>query len=576
MWRAISLSLGMMALSAGAAAAQPACQLGKIAEMPVRMEGARPLVTVEVNGRPVTLLMDTGAFFSALDRPAAAKLGIRLEPLPTGLSVSGAGGEAEFKLGRAQNFKVAGSSFTSVEFLVGGPSAGVTDGLLGQNLLGRVDVEYDLANGVIRLFKLDGCKNANLAYWAAGKPVQQLRLDARSPLQPHLVTTVKVNGRNVKALLDTGASTTIVKQSFAERVGFDLADPKVTEGGVSRGVGRGGFETYVAPFESVEIGGEQIKNTRLRVADIQLGQDLVLGADFFLSHRIFVSNSLNTMFFTHNGGPVFRLRDSATAAELAEREKLPDAMAYSRRAAASAARRDFAGAVADLDEAIKLAPDEPAHLYDRAMLRVRSRQPDLAIRDLDATLKLNPNHTRALVARGHAHLSKQDPVLAKADFDEARRRSAEDYDVRLQIAGAFERAGHFSEAVAEYDAWIAAHPEDPHLADFLNARCWSRGLWNRELDKALEDCNRAIRRSRDSYVVDSRGLIYLRMGDYPRALKDYDDAIRLQPRSAWSLYGRGLTKLKMGREAEGQADLAAAKALAPELAEEAAKYGLTP
>jgi hypothetical protein len=32
---------------------------------------------------------------------------------------------------------------------------------------------------------------------------------------------------------------------------------------------------------------------------------MLLGADFFVSHRIYVSNAQHKMYFTYNGGPVF-------------------------------------------------------------------------------------------------------------------------------------------------------------------------------------------------------------------------------------------------------------------------------
>jgi hypothetical protein len=41
-------------------------------------------------------------------------------------------------------------------------------------------------------------------------------------------------------------------------------------------------------------------------------------------------------------------------------------------------------------------------------------------------------------------------------------------------------------------------------------------------------------------------------------------------------FGRGLTQLRLGRQAEGQADLEAAQAAQPEIAADFAKYGLTP
>ena len=40
---------------------------------------------------------------------------------------------------------------------------------------------------------------------------------------------------------------------------------------------------------------------------------MLLGADFFLSHRILVSNSQHKLYFTYNGGPVFQLDRGAVA-----------------------------------------------------------------------------------------------------------------------------------------------------------------------------------------------------------------------------------------------------------------------
>jgi len=70
--------------------------------------------------------------------------------------------------------------------------------------------------------------------------------------------------------------------------------------------------------------------------------------------------------------------------------------------------------------------------------------------------------------------------------------------------------------------------------------------------------------------------VYLRKNDYDKAIADYNAALHLQPKSAWSLYGRGLAKLRKGLTADGQTDVAAANALEPKMAEHAARYGITP
>ena len=76
--------------------------------------------------------------------------------------------------------------------------------------------------------------------------------------------------------------------------------------------------------------------------------------------------------------------------------------------------------------------------------------------------------------------------------------------------------------------------------------------------------------------MGSGGLSYLKMDQPARALADYDAALRLVPRSAFALYGRGLANRKAGDIASGDADLAAATAISPRVREDYAASGATP
>lgn len=59
-------------------------------------------------------------------------------------------------------------------------------------------------------------------------------------------------------------------------------------------------------------------------------------------------------------------------------------------------------------------------------------------------------------------------------------------------------------------------------------------------------------------------------------VKSYDLSLQLRPKRASSLYGRGIDKLREHRTAEGEADIAQATALAPEIVEEFGHRGITP
>ena len=115
---------------------------------------------------------------------------------------------------------------------------------------------------------------------------------------------------------------------------------------------------------------------------------------------------------------------------------------------------------------------------------------------------------------------------------------------------------------------------DPKHARALSNRCWTQAIIGAELKRALADCNESLRlNNKDDNTFDSRGFTYLKLGDWERAIADYDKALSFYRRRAWSLYGRGWAKLKKG-DKSGEADIAAAKAITPDIAEQFAAYGV--
>jgi tetratricopeptide (TPR) repeat protein len=365
----------------------------------------------------------------------------------------------------------------------------------------------------------------------------------------------------------------------------------VTSGGISHGIYGGGQEQFLAPFAIYKIGDEEIKNTRLRVSSLRIGDtEMLLGADFFLSHRILVSNSQKKLYFTYNGGPVFRL-DAAAATQRASGGPAPSspgtaapeltgvastktAAEFQRRGQASAARQAFPAAIADFTRAIELEPTEGTHYHSRAMARLANRQPALAMGDLDQALKHKPDDVPALVARGQLYVSTHDLGRARADFEAAMKLSPDNTDLPVEIGLAYAQGGAFETAIQQFDGWVVAHPKAADLAQVLSMRCWTRAVWGKELEKALADCDAALRGERVSAVMENRGLVLLRLGRVDEAIKQYDAAIRAQPKAAWALYGRGLAELKKGQKAEGEADIRAATAIAPNLPQDAKRYGL--
>jgi tetratricopeptide (TPR) repeat protein len=593
--RALAVLIALALGAASPAAAATKCRLLKLAELPITMSGASPVVTAKINGGEVRLLADSGAFFSMLTPAAAARVGLRSRPMPVGFSVRGVGGEESMGIGSAKEFSFADLKLGKADFLIGGRNVGNdVDGFLGQNMLGGVEIEYDLANGVLRLFKADHCPTEVIAYWATDKPVGVVPISRMTPSERHIMGSAKVNGQPIRVMFDTGAGRTVLRRQTAERIGIKRDGEGVVSGGLTWGIGRRAAESWIAPVESFELADEKVQHTRLRVADILLDDaDMLIGADFFLSHRVMISSTQHRLYFTYNGGPVFRLdrtdeqqtSDDAPKAEpgspapvkaLADATGTPaDASGFSRRGSASMARGDYPSAIADFTKAAELDPKEGRHLYDRATARLGNRQPALAVADLGGALKLKPTYREALLLRGQVYVASREPKLARTDFDTALSQAPTDTGLRIRIADIYVQAGQFETAVADFDQAVAAVPTSEWVADALNGRCWARALWGKELEKALADCDAALKKEpRSPSFLDSRGLVLLRMGRFDEAIDSYDDAIRQQPKTAWSLYGRGLAKQHKGMKAEATADLQKALAIDPGLPAKAKRFGI--
>ena len=116
---------------------------------------------------------------------------------------------------------------------------------------------------------------------------------------------------------------------------------------------------------------------------------------------------------------------------------------------------------------------------------------------------------------------------------------------------------------------------DPKFADAFNSRCNARAIEG-QLHAALGDCNNALRLAPDTAAyLDTRGVTELKLGAWDDAIRDYTAALKRNPKIAASLYGRGLAKRNKGDNAGGNADIAAAKAIQANIAEEMATvYGV--
>jgi tetratricopeptide (TPR) repeat protein/predicted aspartyl protease len=584
----MSKLLPVLTLAACSAAAAPAskCQVEAM-DMPVTMRGSAPQLAAKINGRDELLLLDSGAFWSVITPAVAEELKLPLRATPFGFYVTGIGGNQSASITTVKSLGFAGMEIRNVDFIVTGSEVGGNSvGVLGENFLERLDVDYDFANGKVRLLKAKNCGNANMAYWLKqGDNYSVLDIQRINPHDPFPVGYATLNNSRIKVKFDTGAYTSMITRRAAEHAGVKLDSPGVAAAGFSQGIGRHQVKTYIAPFDLFKLGdGEEIHHTRLRVSDSDFGDletDMLIGADFFLSHHVLVANSQHRVYFTYNGGAVFNLTAHAAPSEAGapESEALPDADAYARRAAASEGRRDYERALADFSRAIEMQPATAEYYFRRGVVREELQNAAGAIEDFNHVIELQADHIPALVARAEMRIREHDRDAARQDLDTVDRLVPKQANVRMEIAADYEQSDLHEAAIVQYDDWIPSHRDDVRLSHAYGRRCWNRALLGIDLSEALKDCNKAeslAPKGGEAGIFASRGTLRLRMGDYDKAVSDFDAALKLNPKYAWALYGRGVAKTRKQKVAEGETDMKSAQEIAPPIAATFKARGLEP
>lgn len=552
------------------------CRL-KSSELPVTIEGQRVVTRVRIYGVQVPLVVDSGAFFSFLTEGVARQLYLDIRSAPDGFNVQGVTGAVETRMTTVPHVELMGSEIPNLRFIVGGnePGSGAR-GLLGRNILAAADTEYDLAHGVIRLVTPEGdCGNGGMAYWAKDAPVSELPLSGEGSreLYPAIRVKVQLEGTEVDALLDTGAPTSVVWLSAARKAG--VTEASMTPAGVSYGMGHDEARSWIASVPRLQIGAESIQNNRLRIADFQSGgSEMLLGLDFFLSHRIYVSRQQRRMYFTYNGGQVFAL-NAPVPSDSPDDGPLADAHAYSVRAAVKAARGDFVYALADLDRACAMSPQSSDLLVQRGKVHESLEHGSEALRDFDIALRADPARDDARLERARLRLDARDRDGAMTDVQLLDRRLPYGSDARRGLARLYARLDMPGFEIAQLDVWVNSHPNEHGMDSVLAERCWARLQLGTYLDKALADCEKAVeqRPGNSSYLV-ARAWVRLRLGARRDAIADYNEALALQPEDAWATYGRGIARTLEGDAEGGSVDLAAARKREPAIEKFAQRLGL--
>jgi tetratricopeptide (TPR) repeat protein len=197
---------------------------------------------------------------------------------------------------------------------------------------------------------------------------------------------------------------------------------------------------------------------------------------------------------------------------------------------------------------------------------------DAMIAELDRVIQANPKSATLYLQRGTAYFLKREYSLAWRDFDHAIQANPKSPDGYVNRAAAKEKMGNHAAAISDMDVAIKLNSNE---ASYYVARAFSKrrqGNYN----EAIEDASRAIKFDpKLSSAFLGRCIAYYKKSDFDRAQADCETADKLEPKDAPGiLYVLGLIKQKKGDAVGGDAQITAAKALNPRIAEDAAASGV--
>lgn len=329
-WRFALAVTAVVAMMLGKAhaqeqAAKKRCYYANIQTLPIHFNGFRPTIEGSINGKSVTMLVDSGAFSTSLFQHAAERLGSTLGH--SSLGGLGVGGETEHYRVFAKEIKIGPSKGTNqVVPVIRSYSAGIkVDGLAGADFLFQRDLEISLIDHYLKFYNSHGCEDAYLSYWDENASMVPFKTGSETDRTPEI--DVIVNGKKLRATIDSGASSSIIDLRAAASLGITPQSANVVKRKFSAsGIGEHEMEVWIAPFDEISIGDETVRNARIEIADLwgnverdvqktYIGRwideqpQMILGVDFLRAHRVLFSVMQNRMYFSYLGGNVFRTSD---------------------------------------------------------------------------------------------------------------------------------------------------------------------------------------------------------------------------------------------------------------------------
>ncbi len=279
------------------AAASGGCGTVRLGETTVATLRNAPIVTLLANGKPLTVLLDTGAETTTLTPAVAQRIGAQRPRVEFQRQLRGVAGSLQTSEVELHSFSIGGVAIPwrrarVASISVASVFSGPLDGVLGADSLNSFDIDLDLPNNRITFYSKQTCSDAAPAW---NEPY--VTIAAGRSKADHLFFPVRLDGHKISAFVDTGSQLTVLSTSAALALGVTAGQLSRDRAVVLRGAAAEQVSARVHRFARLEIGAEAIRNPEIMVADLRLSDaDLVLGIDVLRSRRIWLSYGSQLIF----------------------------------------------------------------------------------------------------------------------------------------------------------------------------------------------------------------------------------------------------------------------------------------
>ena len=270
--------------TAPAMAQAPACDAQPVAALPMVLLNGKILVIVQANGQSSFFAIDTGGFASSVSENLAARLKLKTFPIRTYMELRDFGEARADKYALLDSLQIGNLKAGADRYMVADLGPGI-DGLIAPDYLRNFDLDFDFAASRLTLYKPGACSGhppGATAFSAVDMDVSD---------QGHMRIPVLLDGKRVRAMVDTGAASTYLTATVA-RGSFDVAMGAAK--GTVRGAANGTLAVAPHEFATLQIGDFTQKTPTIGLverdsfensAPLLLGMAQLRGFRFYVAYR---------------------------------------------------------------------------------------------------------------------------------------------------------------------------------------------------------------------------------------------------------------------------------------------------